>query len=390
MVTAANFRRPLLICLGGGGGQIAEHLFNSGRYSALLRQVDMVYANTDAQALSRASVTRKLQLGKLGLGAGGKSQVGRRAAEEGRAELEGEMLHRRVVLLAAGLGGGTGSGASPYVAGVARSMGARVAFIGTMPFSFEGGRRESNAREALDELSSICDATFALPNEMLLDAFGDDVTQDEAFNGANEAICFAIQRAVAPAESSQDLRSLLVTSNPRANWANLLALYEDWERQAARLFDHPAVESGSSIITLRTQSELLQLARDPSRIHTISPRRFEELMHALYRAAGLRVELTKQARDDGVDLLVWTPGSLFGSDFLTVVQLKRYTGRTKVGSPAIRELKGTQSLFDASRAECVTTTGFTKSARETAAKLSIDLAEFAQLCAKIEFTVRVK
>lgn len=387
MATSDSSRKPLLLCLGGGGGNVAEHLLTSRQYAPLLQAIDLVCANTDAQSLSRNSAHYKIQLGDTGLGSGSKPEIGRRSVEQSRSELAKHILGRDLLVIVATLGGGTGSGASPFVADLAKSQGAKVVFVGTLPFKFEG-KHQSVAAEARDRLISVCDGQFILPNDLPIDLIGNDASMLDAFKGANEVLCFALQRALAPESSQSLLRSALARSNEYADWSNLLPLLEDWERQAAGLFGRGLISAAPSIITLRTQSELLSLARDPRHIHTITPRRFEELMYALYRAAGLRAELTKQARDDGVDLLVWTPGSLFGSEFLTVVQLKRFTGNTKVGSPAIRELKGTQSLFDADRAECITTTSFTKSARDTAAELSIDLAEFAHLCRKIDEIVR--
>jgi HJR/Mrr/RecB family endonuclease len=125
-------------------------------------------------------------------------------------------------------------------------------------------------------------------------------------------------------------------------------------------------------------------------LREISHRKFEELVASLYRIAGLEVELSQATRDHGADLLVWTPGSLFGGSFLTVVQVKKYQPSTLVGEGVIRDLKGVQFLLNAHAAECVTSSNFTRPAKVAARTLGIDLAALADLRDRIEKLLNVK
>lgn len=172
-----------VIGVGGGGGNAVEHMIKSG-----VKGVEFICANTDAQALRTSSANRVIQLGLTGLGAGSKPERGREAAEAAVPEIREMLQGCNMLFITAGLGGGTGTGAAPVVARVAREMGILTVGVVTKPFDWEGGRRMSHAEAGLAELEENVDSLIVVLNEKLLQVFGDDVSQDEAFAFANDVL----------------------------------------------------------------------------------------------------------------------------------------------------------------------------------------------------------
>jgi cell division protein FtsZ len=176
-----------VIGVGGGGGNAVEHMIRQG-----VQGVEFVVANTDAQALNRSSATSLVQLGLNGLGAGGKPEVGRKAAEEATDSIKSALEGANMVFITAGMGGGTGTGAASVVARVAREMGILTVGVVTKPFQFEGARRAKQAESGAAELEANVDSLIVVLNEKLLEVLGDDVTQDEAFAHANDVLKNAV------------------------------------------------------------------------------------------------------------------------------------------------------------------------------------------------------
>lgn len=172
-----------VIGVGGGGGNAVEHMIKSG-----VKGVEFVCANTDAQALRTSSAHRVIQLGQSGLGAGSKPERGRDAAEMAVAEIREVLEGCNMLFITAGMGGGTGTGAAPVVARVAREMGILTVGVVTKPFDWEGGRRMTHAESGLSELEENVDSLIVVLNEKLLQVFGDDISQDEAFAYANDVL----------------------------------------------------------------------------------------------------------------------------------------------------------------------------------------------------------
>ncbi|MDE1952297.1 MAG: cell division protein FtsZ [Betaproteobacteria bacterium] len=172
-----------VIGMGGGGGNAVEHMIASG-----VKGVEFICANTDAQALKSSSSHRFIQLGKTGLGAGGKPQVGRDAAEQAQASIRDALTGAHMLFITAGMGGGTGTGAAPVVARIAREMGILTVAVVTKPFEFEGTKRLSNADTGLEELEKNVDSLIVVLNEKLLEVYGDDISQKEAFAKANDVL----------------------------------------------------------------------------------------------------------------------------------------------------------------------------------------------------------
>ena len=179
--------RIKVIGVGGGGSNAVEHMMREG-----MNGVEFICANTDAQALNRSGAHHIIQLGKNGLGAGGKPEVGKAAAEEAVESIREVLEGTHMVFITAGMGGGTGTGAAPVVARVAKEMGILTVGVVTKPFEFEGGRRARQAESGASELEANVDSLIVVLNEKLLEVLGDDVTQEQAFGRANDVLRNAV------------------------------------------------------------------------------------------------------------------------------------------------------------------------------------------------------
>ena len=176
-----------VIGVGGGGGNAVDHMIASG-----VQGVEFICANTDAQALIRGGASKTIQLGASGLGAGSKPEKGRDAAEMAEGDIRAAIDGAHMLFITAGMGGGTGTGAAPVIARIAKEMGILTVGVVTKPFEFEGGRRMTNADLGLAELEANVDSLIVVLNEKLLEVLGDDVTQDAAFAHANDVLKNAV------------------------------------------------------------------------------------------------------------------------------------------------------------------------------------------------------
>ena len=190
MIEAEEFNQGTqikVIGVGGGGGNAVEHMISHS-----VQGVEFVSANTDAQALTRSSAHRIIQLGQSGLGAGSKPDKGRDAAEAAEADIRSSIQGAHMLFITAGMGGGTGTGAAPVIARIAKEMGILTVGVVTKPNDWEGGRRMKNADGGLAEQEANVDSLIVVLNEKLLEVLGDDVTQDEAFAHANDVLKNAV------------------------------------------------------------------------------------------------------------------------------------------------------------------------------------------------------
>ena len=176
-----------VIGVGGGGGNAVEHMIDRK-----VQGVEFISANTDAQALQRSHAHRVIQLGDSGLGAGSKPDNGREAAESAIEDIRAALAGSHMLFITAGMGGGTGTGAAPVIARVAKEMGILTVGVVTKPFEWEGRRRMNNAEGGLSELEANVDSLIVVLNEKLLDVLGDDITQDQAFAHANDVLKNAV------------------------------------------------------------------------------------------------------------------------------------------------------------------------------------------------------
>jgi cell division protein FtsZ len=180
-----------VVGVGGGGGNAVNHMVTTE-----LEGVDFICANTDAQALNSMAAKTALHIGgelTKGLGAGANPEVGRQAALEDRERIAATLSGADMVFITAGMGGGTGTGAAPIVAEVAREMGILTVAVVTKPFPFEGRRRKKIAEEGIRELQEHVDSLIIIPNEKLLPVLGKNCTLVSAFGTANDVLKGAVQ-----------------------------------------------------------------------------------------------------------------------------------------------------------------------------------------------------
>ncbi|SMB20999.1 GTP-binding tubulin-like cell division protein [Sterolibacterium denitrificans] len=174
-----------VIGVGGAGGNAVEHMIREG-----VQGVEFICVNTDAQALNKSSAPDRLQLGP-GLGAGGKPEKARDLAQVERARIAEMLQGAHMVFVTAGMGGGTGTGAAPVIAEVARELGILTVAVVTKPFEYEG-RRMSLAEQGLAELAMNVDSLIVILNEKLMDVLGEDVSMLEAFRSADNVLKNAV------------------------------------------------------------------------------------------------------------------------------------------------------------------------------------------------------
>ena len=180
-----------VVGIGGGGGNAVEHMVRES-----IEGVDFISINTDAQALRKSSVATVIQIGgdiTKGLGAGANPQVGRDSALEDRDAIKAELEGADMVFIAAGMGGGTGTGGAPVIAEIAKEMGILTVAVVTKPFSFEGKKRLAFAEQGIEELSKQVDSLITIPNEKLLKVLGRGITLLDAFAKANDVLRNAVQ-----------------------------------------------------------------------------------------------------------------------------------------------------------------------------------------------------
>ena len=186
-----NVVRIKVIGVGGGGNNVVNRMVRSGT-----RGVDFVAVNTDKQALNVSSATYKIQIGEKlthGQGAGSDPEVGRKSAEESRAQISKALEDTDMVFITAGMGGGTGTGGAPIVAEIAREQGILTVGVVTKPFGFEGRRRLQQAEKGIEELQGKVDSLVIIPNERLKHATDQKITFANAFEIADDVLRQAVQ-----------------------------------------------------------------------------------------------------------------------------------------------------------------------------------------------------
>jgi cell division protein FtsZ len=178
-----------VVGVGGCGGNAVDHMINNG-----VQGVEFISMNTDAQALKRCLAKTTLQLGHgitKGLGAGANPEVGRLAAEEDRERIVELIQGADMLFVTAGMGGGTGTGAAPVIAQIAREMGILTVAVVTKPFAFEG-KRQKVAAVGIDQLKQHVDSLIIIPNDRLMQVLGEDITYEDAFRASNDVLNGAV------------------------------------------------------------------------------------------------------------------------------------------------------------------------------------------------------
>ncbi len=190
-IMPGSLARIKVIGVGGGGCNAVNRMIASE-----VAGVEFWSVNTDAQALTSATTLNRLQVGQKltrGLGAGGNPAIGQKAAEESRDEVASALEHADLVFITAGMGGGTGTGAAPIVAEVAKEMGALTVGVVTRPFTFEGKRRTGQAEEGIAALQSRVDTLIIIPNDKLLTVISEQTPVQEAFRVADDILRQGVQ-----------------------------------------------------------------------------------------------------------------------------------------------------------------------------------------------------
>jgi len=180
-----------VIGVGGGGGNAVNHMIDSN-----IDGVEFICANTDAQALRKLNIGTIIQLGvelTKGLGAGTNPEIGRQAAEENKERIKEVLEGADMVFLTAGMGGGTGTGAIPVIASIAKEMGILTVAVVTKPFLFEGKKKQGVAERGIVELEKYVDSLITIPNQKLLPVLGNNVSLMDAFKAANDVLLDAVQ-----------------------------------------------------------------------------------------------------------------------------------------------------------------------------------------------------
>ena len=187
----AGLAKIKVIGVGGAGGNAVIHMINHE-----IQGADFICANTDSQALDRATGSTILKLGDnvtRGLGAGADPKVGRAAAERDRAAIEELLAGADMIFITAGMGGGTGTGAAPVIAEIAKELGALTVAVVTKPFNFEGHKRKAAAEQGIAELVDEVDSLITIPNQKLMDILGRKTSMEEAFAKADDILKGAVQ-----------------------------------------------------------------------------------------------------------------------------------------------------------------------------------------------------
>ena len=208
-----------VIGVGGGGSNAVNRMIEAG-----LTGVEFIVVNTDKQALDASQAEQKIQVGTgvtSGLGAGGNPEVGHRSAEESRDEIVDAIAKADLVFVTAGMGGGTGTGAAPVIAEVAKQSGALTVAVVTKPFNFEGPQRKSNAEFGVEKLRNVVDSFIVVPNDKLLETMQRKARIREAFDKADDVLRQGVQGIsdliTIPGEVNldfQDVRSVMGDAGP--------------------------------------------------------------------------------------------------------------------------------------------------------------------------------
>ncbi|WP_253188285.1 cell division protein FtsZ [Leptolyngbya sp. 'hensonii'] len=190
-IVPGSIAKIKVIGVGGGGGNAVNRMIHSG-----ITGVEFWSINTDAQALTLSSAPKRLQVGQKitrGLGAGGNPAIGQKAAEESRDDVAAALEGSDLVFITSGMGGGTGTGAAPVVAEIAKEIGALTVGVVTRPFTFEGRRRTTQADEGIAALQSRVDTLIVIPNDKLLSVISEQTPVQEAFQFADDILRQGVQ-----------------------------------------------------------------------------------------------------------------------------------------------------------------------------------------------------
>lgn len=358
-----------LFLFGGAGEGISEQLLHDG-----FDQDKLFFFDTDKTSFNNSNVINKFLIGasfNSGLGSGAKPKLGKQAFDEDEGVFR-KLINDDVIYgIVGGLGGGIFTGMVGRFVEMLHKKNRKYFVIGTLPFSYEGRKRKKQAAAAVDEVNVFTDKLLLVDYNKLREVYGNQQFT-EAFKQADVVIKNVI-RELLISDRIDFFKKLFFVDSKLEDSLHRLKEYLD---SIDSIFHNP----NSRIIVGDINRELLELLTiNPDYIYKISPRKFEELIEYIYRLSGLETKLTNSTRDDGADILVWTPPPVYGDDFLTIIQAKRYAKTNKVGSAEVRELIGSRLTFNADKAQIITTSDFSKPAIQTAKDKKVDLIKFYEL-----------
>lgn len=358
-----------------GYGNAGRNIINS----LLLNKFEaerLFYFDTDVQSLSISPLVNKFQIGAesiAGLGTEADVKKGKQSFKESEELFRRLTTEDALYIIVGALGGGTFTGAGEMAAEFLQNDNKKFLIITTLPFQFEGNKRNRQAVDFVKNVNAHTDRVIVIKNDDLnKDTLNKSL--DEAFRQSDNTIVEIIKEILSDegSETAAGKEAAWLTQKLEDRILEIKAFVKEHEYLISTV--------SSKVILANTNLELLKaLTIDKDLVYTISPRKFEELCAYIYELSGMKTELTQSTRDNGADFIVWTPPPVLGNSFKTVVQTKRYAKQRKVGSPEIRELIGTQIIFNADRAQIITTSDYSKAAITTAREKKIDLVKFYEL-----------
>ena len=368
----------------GGTGRNIAHTLVSNNKSLYEEQEHILYHfNTDKQSVDSSTLLiNKYTIGKTGLGAGSNIENAKKAFDDYREVFDGLTNDDLFYILIGSFSGGTGGGFLIKISELLTQKRKKFVIIGSLPFHFEGTGRLQQSYNVIEILKRTTDNIIILPYQNLVSSFG-GLSLSTAFTMADYYVIEVISSILGIGSWSIDEQ----VSNILLNDIEISTTI----RKIKNYFNENNLiyTTNSKIIIPDTNYELLKaLTIDYNLIYTISPRRFEEMIEYIYRKSGYETVLNKHTRDNGVDIIVYTPPPIFGNNFITVVQAKRYHENNKVGVSTVRDLLGAKIIFNADNAQIITTSDFSKPAQKVAQKENIDLIKFEEFNCKIQELLR--
>lgn len=304
-----------VVGVGGGGGNAVEHMIERGAQG-----IQFIAINTDYTALSRSRAHATLQIGKTGLGAGAHPEVGEQAAIESKDRIRELLQGANLVFITAGMGGGTGTGAAPVVAQIAREMGILTVAVVTKPFSYEGARRMQRAEEGLLRLKEAVDSQIVILNDKLEDELGEDATVSECFAAADDVLfkaCAGITEIIqSPGLIGVDFEDLRTVMSERgtAMMGSAIATGPDRARIAAEnavacpLLEGVTLNGARGVLVYITGSEESMKMKETKTVMNIITNFTAKGAQVIYGSAyddsmgdSMRVTVVATGLDGGVD-----------------------------------------------------------------------------------------
>lgn len=369
-----------IFCFGGSGGNICTALLSIKAQTSRI-----FYFNTDKLQVESTPIVNKYVIG-LNITKGNSCfndiDLAKQAFDDDIEIFDNLTNESCLYIIVSGFGGGTGTGMSTKIANLLTKKQKDFIVIGTLPFHFEGMAKRKQALFGSSEIKKHTDKIIILESEDLNYLFT-NLTLSEAFLRLDFYIIEVIKEILFEYKVNHITNKDLLSHNIELK--KVLLKIKNFINSKNTF----VATTSSKIILPDTNKKLLKaLSIDSKLIYAISPRKFEEVIEYIYRLSGYETQLTSSTRDDGVDILVWTPPPVLGNRFLTIVQAKRYNQAKKVGSEEIRELIGSKIIFNADKAQIITTSDFSVPAKKTAISSNIDLIKFYELNNRINELIK--